>query len=134
MTEYLPRDIRQIKLCNGEEILTEVVGEDRTEILIKNPLRVHRQRVAVGDVAREANMFSRWMGFADNDEYMIQKKDILVEAIVNDVVALYYNKMMENVNQDHESPIMHSSEAADPDIVKSPTVYVDEEDDEPTYH
>ena len=28
MTQYLPRDIRQIKLTNGEEILTEVVGED----------------------------------------------------------------------------------------------------------
>ena len=40
MTDYEPRDIRQIKLCNGEENLTEVVGEDRTEILIRNPLRV----------------------------------------------------------------------------------------------
>lgn len=133
MTEYLPRDIRQIKLCNGEEILTEVVGEDRTEILIRNPLKVYRERMQLGDVAREANMFTRWMGFSENDEHMLQKKDILVEAIVNDVVALYYNKMMANVEQDHQEPIMHSSEAADPDVVKQPTVYADEED-EPTYH
>ena len=53
----LPRDIRQIKFITGEEILTEVVGEDRDELLIRNPLKVHRERMQLGSIAREANMF-----------------------------------------------------------------------------
>ena len=130
----LPRDIRQIKFINGEEIVTEVVGEDHEELLIRNPLKVHRERLQVGDIAREANMFTRWMGFADIDEHMVKKSSILVEALVNDVVALYYNKMTLNIEEDKINPILSSEQAKDPDLVKSPVNYIEPDDDEPTYH
>lgn len=130
----LPRDIRQIKFINGEEIVTEVVGEDHDEILIRNPLKVHRERLQVGDIAREANMFTRWMGFADIDEHLVKKSTILVEALVNDVVALYYNKMTLNIEEDKINPILSSEQAKDPDLVKSPINYIEPDDDEPTYH
>jgi hypothetical protein len=133
MTEHWPRDVRQIKLCNGEEILTEVVGEDQFEILIRNPLKVYRERVQLGDIAREANMFTRWMGFCDNDEHFLQKKDVLAEGLVNDAVALYYNKMVVNVEQDQIEPIIHASDAAEPEVAKNPTITINEED-EPTFH
>jgi hypothetical protein len=129
----LSRDIRQIKLINGEEILTEVVGEDREEILIRNPLKVHRERHQLGDIAREANMFTRWMGFADIDEHMLSRKMILIESIVNDAVALYYHKMTHNIEEDRVTPIQDSSQAKDPDLVKAPN-FITNDDDEPTYH
>ena len=130
----LPRDIRQIKFITGEEILTEVVGEDRDELLIRNPLKVHRERMQLGDIAREANMFTRWMGFADLDEHMIKKSNILVEALVNDAVALYYHKMTVNIEEDHAHPITVAEEARDPDLVRGNVNFVDPNDDEPTFH
>lgn len=93
---YLPRDIRQIKLVNGEEILTEISGEDSQEFLIRNPLRVYKQKEIGENGLREANMFSRWMGFAENDEVVIAKTHIIAEAIVNDMVASHYNRMVNN--------------------------------------
>jgi hypothetical protein len=130
----LPRDIRQIKFITGEEILTEVVGEDRDELLIRNPLKVHRERMQLGSIAREANMFTRWMGFADLDEHMIKKSNILVEALVNDAVALYYHKMTVNIEEDQAHPITVAEEARDPDLVRSNVNFVDPNDDEPTFH
>ena len=130
----LSRDIRQIKLINGEEILTEVVGEDREEILIRNPLKIHRERMQIGDIAREANMFTRWMGFADIDEHMLNRKMILIESNVNDAVALYYHKMTHNIEEDRINPITSAEQATDPDLVKSPINFIENDDDEPTYH
>ena len=130
----LPRDICQIKFITGEEILTEVVGEDRDELLIRNPLKVHRERMQLGNIAREANMFTRWMGFADLDEHMIKKSNILVEALVNDAVALYYNKMTLNIEEDRVQPITVAEEARDPDLVRGNVNFVDPNDDEPTFH
>jgi hypothetical protein len=130
----IPSDIRQIKFINGEEILTEVVGEDHEEILIRNPLKIHKERMQLGDVAREANMFTRWMGFADLDEHMIRKSNILAEALVNDAIALYYVKMTVNVEEDRMVPITEASAAKDPDLVRSGATFVDPNDDEPTFH
>ena len=44
MTDYEPRDIRQIKLISGDEILAEVLGEDAGEYLICNPLKVFKEK------------------------------------------------------------------------------------------
>lgn len=97
---YLPRDIRQMKLVNGEEILTEVSGEDSHEFLVRNPLRVYKEKQIGENGMREANMFSRWMGFADNDEVIIAKSHIIAEAIVNDMVASHYNRMVNNTDEE----------------------------------
>lgn len=131
----ISRDIRQIKLVNGEEILTEVIGEDHEEMLIRNPLKVHRERMQLGDIAREANMFTRWMGFCEVDEHMLKKHNILVEALVNDAVAMYYNRMMENVEEDHKEPIKNSVQAKNPEVVQvTPTLHLDGDEEPPTYH
>jgi len=97
---YLPRDIRQMKLVNGEEILTEVSGEDSAEFLVRNPLRVYKEKQISETGMREANMFSRWMGFAENDEVIIAKTHIVAEAIVNDMVANHYNRMVNNTDEE----------------------------------
>lgn len=130
-----PIDIRQIKFINGDEILTEVVGEDHDELLIRNPLRVHKERMQLGDIAREANLFTRWMSFADLDEHMIKKSNILVDALVSEAVALYYIKMTNNIEEDRVSPISSAEQASDPGVVRSPLNYVDPNDEEePTFH
>jgi hypothetical protein len=113
---YEPRDIRQIKLVTGEELLTEVVGEDRIEFLIRNPLKVHKERFVVKGLPREANYFTRWMGFADNQEFIVNKTHIITEALVDDNVAKYYNKMMANIEQDDEVAVGSVAETAHPEF------------------
>lgn len=133
----ISRDIRQLKLTNGEEILTEVVGEDREEVLVRGPLKVYRERIELGTIAREANMFTRWMGFCDEDEHIIAKSNILAMALVNDAVAMYYTKMMVNVEQDLITPITDVSEAKIPEVAQAQASFqILEEDDgtPPTYH
>lgn len=133
----ISRDIRQLKLTNGDEILTEVVGEDREEVLIRGPLKVYRERIELGTIAREANMFTRWMGFCDEDEHIIAKSNILAMALVNDAVAMYYIKMMVNVEQDAVTPITDASQARVPEVAHHQASFqILEEDDgtPPTYH
>jgi hypothetical protein len=129
--KYVPRDIRHMVLVTGEELLTEVVGEDQIEFLIRNPLRVNKERMLVKGVPREANYFTRWMGFADNPEFIISKTHIVAEALVDDHVAQYYNKMMANIEQDDSINIAEPQEAAHPEMLAT-----DEEDDGdlPTFH
>ena len=129
---YDVRDIRQIKLVTGEEILAEIVGEDDSEFLIRNPLKVHKDKMVVGGLAREINMFTKWMSFADNDEFIIQKYHILVEAIVNDAVANYYNTMMKM--PDDEVTVGHMPDDVPTDSEESITVTVNDDGDTPTYH
>ena len=133
----ISRDIRQLKLTNGEELITEVVGEDHEELLIRGPLKVYRERVELGTIAREANMFTRWMGFCDEDEHIIAKTNILAMALVNDAVAMYYTKMMVNVEQDLIEPITDASQAKIPEVAQRQSSFqILEEDDDtpPTYH
>ena len=129
MIEYEPRDIRQIKLVTGDELLTEVIGEDHVEFYIRNPLKVYKEKFLVKGVSREANFFTRWMGFSDNQEFIINKNHIVAEGIVDDNVADYYNKMMSNIERDDEVHIGAASEAEHPD-------FLDEEDsgEKPTFH
>lgn len=129
---YDVRDIRQIKLVTGEEILAEIVGEDDSEFLIRNPLKVHKDKMVMGGQAREINMFTRWMSFADNDEFIIQKYHILVEAIVNDAVAKYYNNMMSM--PDDEVTVGHMPDDTPSDSDASITINVNDDGDTPTYH
>ena len=128
--KYEPRDIRQIKLVTGDEILTEVIGEDRIEFLIRNPLKVFKEKFVQKGVPREANFFTRWMSFADNQEFIINKTHIVTEAIVDDSVAEYYNKMMANIETDDSIHMGDQSEAEHPELLAT-----DEEDpDKPTFH
>ena len=128
--KYEPRDIRQIKLVTGDEILTEVIGEDRVEFLIRNPLKVFKEKFVQKGIPREANFFTRWMGFADNQEFLINKTHIVTEAIVDDSVAEYYNKMMANIETDDSIHMGERSDADHPDLLDTG----EEEDEKPTFH
>lgn len=96
---YEPRDIRQMLLLTGDEILTEVVGEDQNEVMIRNPLKVYKEKMFIGGRAREANFFTRWMSFADNPEFFLKRDHILVDAIVDDQVADHYNRLTASIEQ-----------------------------------
>lgn len=130
--KYEPRDIRQIKLVTGEEILAEIVGEDMSEFLIRNPLKVHKEKVVVGGHAREVNMFTRWMSLAENDMFAIQKYHIMIEAIVNDAVAAYYNNMMDTIED--EVTVGRMSDMEEDDAEPTSSMLEQEEDDKPTFH
>lgn len=129
--KYVPRDIRQIKLVTGDELLTEVVGEDQIEFLIRNPLKVFKERMVIKGMPREANFFTRWMSFADNQEFIVDKRHIVTEAIVDDKVAEYYNRMMDNIEQDDEVTMGAPADAEHEDLLD-----IEEEEDgsAPTFH
>jgi hypothetical protein len=127
--KYVPRDIRQIKLVTGDELLTEVIGEDQIEFLIRNPLKVFKEKFVQKGIPREANFFTRWMGFADNQEFIINKNHIVTEAIVDDSVADYYNKMMANIETDDSIHMGDQSQAEYPEYLAT-----DEEESDPTFH
>lgn len=131
---YEPRDIRQIKLVTGDELLTEVVGEDKTEVLIRNPLKVHKERYVIKGTPKEANFFTRWMGFAENQEFIIHKSHIITEAIVDDGVADHYNGMMYHMEQ-HDEEVSVATEVAASDDSVTVSIWDDEEEDaERTIH
>jgi hypothetical protein len=127
MTQYEPRDIRQIKLISGEELLAEVLGEDAGEYLIFNPLKVLKEKFIQNGSAKEANFFVRWMGFANNQEFILNRTHVITEAIVDDSVADYYNKMMSSIEEDDSIHMAEQMEDDQPDLSK----YVD---DNPTFH
>lgn len=126
-------NIRQIKLINGEELLAELIGEDSEELLVRNVLKIHREKVTMGDVSREANMFTRWMGFCELDEHFINRQNIIADGQVNEVVALYYHKMMANNEQDKQEAIVSASDAKEPEVLDR-GVQFEFEDDDPTFH
>jgi hypothetical protein len=125
--QYEPRDIRQIKLISGDEILAEVLGEDAGEYLIYNPLKVLKEKFIQDGSAKEANFFVRWMGFANNQEFILNRTHVITEAIVDDSVADYYNKMMASIEEDDSIHMADQLEDDQPDLSK----YVD---DNPTFH
>ena len=127
---YVPRDIRQIKLVTGDELLTEVVGEDQIEFLIRNPLKVFKERMVIKGMPREANFFTRWMSFAENQEFIVDKRHVVTEAIVDDKVAEYYNRMMDNIEQDDEVTMGAPSDDDNLDLFDTE----EEEGSEPTFH
>lgn len=129
---YEPRDIRQIKLVTGDELLTEIVGEDQMEFLIRNPLHVHKERMIIKGSPKEANFFTRWMSFADGDEFIIDKRHVVTEGIVDDAVAEHYNTLMHNIEQLTEVNV--SSEIDEEKIDQLSKLFNEEDGDEPTYH
>jgi hypothetical protein len=139
----ISRDIRQIKFVNGDEIITEVVGEDRDEFLIRHPLKVHKKEFVVGGVPREANLFTTWMSFADLDEFIIPRQHIIAEALVNDAVAVHYVSMLENNEEDMKLKIGTAEDARHPELIRQDideqpepeSIYLDhEEGKKPTFH
>lgn len=128
---YVPRDIRQFKLVTGDELLTEVVGEDTDEFLIRNPLKVHKERYLSRGIPKEANFFTRWMGFADVQEFIINKVHIITEGIVDDSVANHYNGMIHHIEQDTEEVTVSTSV----DDTATVSIWDDEDEDtERTFH
>lgn len=113
---YEPRDIRQILLVTGDELLTEVVGEDQSEIMIRNPLRVYKEKMLIGGRAREANFFTRWMSFADNVEFFLKKEHVLVDAIVDDQVADHYNRLTASIEHTDEVALADDEPEQDVEI------------------
>lgn len=128
---YEPRDIRQIKLVTGDEILTEIIGEDSIEFLIRNPLKVFKEKFLVKGVPKEANFFTRWMAFAENNEFIINKTHIVVEAIVDDSVADYYNNMMHNLEK---NDTIHIGEQEEDEPEQYDLLDMLDGTDKPTFH
>lgn len=140
--KHIARDVRQIKLITGEELLAEVVGEDREEYLLNNPLKILKEKMIIQGAPRELNFFTRWMGLADNQEFLINRRHIVAEAIVGHEVLVYYNKMMDNnsIDDQHMASVKDLphrelvQEASDDMEEVIEEVMEEKEKSNPTYH
>lgn len=136
MSTIITKDIRQIKLINGDELLTEVLGEDSIELFIRLPLKVVKEKVIVGELSREANMFTNWMAFSDSEDFIINRANVIVEATVNNTVAKHYIDMVENIEADHNTKAFSSGDVPNPEKIRdiARAIVAQLDDDEPTYH
>lgn len=137
MSTVISRDIRQIKLINGEELLTEVIGEDSLELFIRMPLKVVKEKVTMGEINREANMFTNWMSFSDSEDFIISRVNVLVESVVNVSVAQHYLEMTENIDQDHVARVNSNKDVPNPEKLREIARAIASQildDEEPTYH
>ncbi|ATV46268.1 hypothetical protein [Lake Baikal phage Baikal-20-5m-C28] len=137
MSTVISRDIRQIKLINGEELLTEVIGEDSLELFIRMPLKVVKEKVTMGEMNREANMFTNWMSFSDSEDFIISRVNVLVESAVNVSVARHYLEMTENIDQDHVTRVNSNKDVPNPEKLREIARAIASQlldDEEPTYH
>jgi ABC-type sulfate transport system substrate-binding protein len=124
MTYY--RDVRHMKLATGDEILTEVTGEDQNEYLISNPLMIHKEKVHVNGTMKEANFFTRWLSLSNNREFIVQKYHVIAEGIVENEVADHYNNVIHGID--------NLETVTEDDIDQEPDMLADDQTDEPIYH
>ena len=67
------------KLMNGEEILGKVITMTEKEIVINEPVQIHRL-VSGGDMGQEYVRCSYWMLFSNNPTVTIDRRNVLAYA------------------------------------------------------
>lgn len=65
------------KLMNGEEILGKLITMTEEEIVINEPVQIHR---VVGDIGQEVVRCSYWMLFSNTPTVTISRQNILAHA------------------------------------------------------
>ena len=67
------------KLMNGEEILGKVITMTEKEVVINEPVQIHRL-VSGGDIGQEYVRCSYWMLFSNNPTVTIDRRNVLAYA------------------------------------------------------
>jgi len=123
-------DIRHIKLTTGDELLAEIIDENEYEILVRNPLLIYKERMIIKGITKEANFFSRWMSFTAAQEFIIDRRHIVVEGLADEAVINHYCQLIDNINQSNEVHVNKDSTDHD-ELSLSQNEDISEK---PTYH
>ena len=87
-------DCALLKLMNGDEIIAEVIKDEKDSYTISQPVQVHRN---ISPVNTEVIRCSYWLLFSDNKEIKIEKKNVLViSKDINKNVVKHYDYFLKN--------------------------------------
>lgn len=101
------KDIKQLKMTSGEEIVCEIVewpDEDETDVVVKNSYKIYE--MIMGE--NKYYQFRPWMIYQDNNEYfqIININHIIGEAKPSESLLIHYYRVMndieENDNTDYD--------------------------------
>ena len=104
-------DCAILKLMNGDEIIAEVLKDEKDSYTISQPVQVHRN---ISPMNTEVIRCSYWLLFSDSSTIKIEKKNGLVfSKDINKNVVKHYDYFLKNAEfglmHDHE----HESDRVD---------------------
>tara|TARA_B100000963_G_C22550344_1_gene636481 strand:+ start:504 stop:893 length:390 start_codon:yes stop_codon:yes gene_type:complete len=84
-----------VRLQNGEDLLTELVGETRDFYNVRNPWLL--SRIPTGVKPSEAYLaFSEWNPYTNEKDFSIAKKDVLIVTSCKQEIVDFYNQLIES--------------------------------------
>ena len=84
-----------VRLHNGEDLLTELVSENRDFYNVRNPWVL--SRIPTGVKPSEAYLaFSEWIPYTHEKNFSIAKKDVLIVTSCKDEIVEFYNQLVES--------------------------------------
>ena len=84
-----------VRLQNGEDLLTELIGETRDFYNVRNPWLL--SRIPTGVKPSEAYLaFSEWNPYTNEKDFSIDKKDVLIVTSCKQEIVDFYNQLIES--------------------------------------
>jgi hypothetical protein len=139
-TKLIPEHYR---LCNGDEIIAEFVGETETEIQIKRPMVVSEVTENKSNIS--TIVLSKYILFDDNKVFSISKNHVITKTnILDEIKKYYYNSLEYNtlfvepsvlneiskVNQMMERMIKDAEATSEDKVIHFPSKMSEEDQDD----
>ena len=84
-----------IRLQNGEDLLTELISENKDFYRVRNPWLL--SRIPTGVKPSEAYLaFSEWIPYTNEKDFSIAKKDVLIITSCKEEIVEFYNQLIES--------------------------------------
>ena len=84
-----------VRLQNGEDLLTELVSENRDFYRVRNPWLL--SRIPTGIKPSDAYLaFSEWIPYTYEKDFSIAKKDVLIVTSCKEEIVDFYNQLIES--------------------------------------
>lgn len=84
-----------VRLQNGEDLLTELISENRDFYRVRNPWLL--SRIPTGIKPSEAYLaFSEWIPYTHEKDFSIAKKDVLIITSCKEEIVDFYNQLIES--------------------------------------
>ena len=84
-----------VRLQNGEDLLTELISENKDFYRVRNPWLL--SRIPTGVKPSEAYLaFSEWIPYTNEKDFSIAKKDVLIITSCKKEIVEFYNQLIES--------------------------------------
>ena len=84
-----------VRLQNGEDLLTELISENKDFYRVRNPWLL--SRIPTGVKPSEAYLaFSEWIPYTNEKDFSIAKKDVLIITSCKEEIVEFYNQLIES--------------------------------------